>query len=127
MDIDSDDELESPPRKKRAVEPVPDQPAVVVRTILYDIRQLDDIEPQILHAALDEWRCGTELATPRDDEPFRLKRYMAKPSPTWALATLHHKTPVYPTKRRPTTAPCVGVSYQGDMPSLGSHCHTVGI
>lgn len=40
VDVDSDDELESPRPKTRAIELMPDQPALVVRTILYDIRQL---------------------------------------------------------------------------------------
>ena len=77
VDLDSDDELESPRRKQRAIELMPDQPVLVVRTILYDIRQPDDIEPQILYAALDEWRCGAKLTAPKDGEPFRLKHYMA--------------------------------------------------
>ena len=76
-DLDSDDEVESPRRKKSPIELMPDQPVLVVRTILYDIRQPDDIEPQILYAALDEWRCGAKLTTPKDGEPFRLKHYMA--------------------------------------------------
>ena len=86
--LGADDELDKPKRRKRVVEIFPDQAVLVLHTILYDPKRSDQLEPTILYAALNEWRCGTKQTKPKENEPFRLRRYMA-----WrVIRAINHRT-----------------------------------
>ena len=86
--LGADDELDKPKRRKRFVEIFPDQPVLVLHTVLYDPKRSDQLEPTILYAALNEWRCGTKQTKSKEDEAFRLRRYMS-----WrVIRAINHRT-----------------------------------
>ena len=87
-DNEVDEETKKPKKKGRRVEIREDQPLLVVHTILYDRKRPDDVEPRIIYAGLDKWHCGTKQTKPKQNEPFRLRRYMA-----WrVIRAINHRT-----------------------------------
>ncbi len=75
-DLDADEEHKKPRATKHSIEIFPDQQVLAVRTVLIDPIRLQELEPQILYVGMTNWRCGSRKTTPKEGQPFRLKRYM---------------------------------------------------
>lgn len=112
---DLDEELETGDdagpsrRKKRVVELSPDQPLLAVRTLLYDHKKPDDLEPQILYAVLGNWRVGDKPSKSKSGDLLRLKYHMANR----ILRALDHRTTVSSGNRLRTKAIVIGKGRSG--------------
>ncbi len=103
-DLDADDETEKTSKKKKVIEFMPGDPLLAVRTLVYDPKLPDGLQPHIFYAALTDWRCGSKLTTPKAGASFRLRRSMS-----WRiLRAIDHRTSIPPDKRLHTNAIVVG-------------------
>lgn len=103
-DLEADDETEKASKKKKVIEFMPGEPLLAVRTLVYDPKHPDGLQPQLFYAALTDWRCGSKLTTPKAGAAFRLRRSMS-----WRiLRAIDHRTSIPPDKRLHTNAIVVG-------------------
>lgn len=118
-DIDDEDDLddeldtggnsEASSRKKRIVEFSSNQPLLAVRTLLYDYKKPDDLEPQIIYAVLGDWRVGDKPAKSKPGDLLSLKYHMANR----IQRAIDQRTSVSPGNRIRTTAIVIGKGRSG--------------
>ncbi len=101
---EGDEEGKKPRVPKKNIEIFPDQKVLAVRTVLFDPIRPQELEPQILYVGMTEWRCGSKKTTPKDGQPFRLKRYMV----SRVLRAFNHRTNAQGDQRLTTKATAVG-------------------
>ena len=76
-DLETGEESERPRRQSRVIELLPDQLVLAVRTLLFQPRRPEELEPQIIYTVLTDWRCSSQESASKARGAFRIKRYMA--------------------------------------------------
>ncbi len=108
--LEDGDDGETPQKKARTIDLFPHQPVLPVRILLYHPRRPDELEPQIVYAALTDWRRGTKQAKPKECEAFRIKRYMV----ARLVRIIHHRMSDTPVgERLESKATVVGRGHGG--------------